>query len=157
MSNLKQFRGDCIHCGADPIAITSSHFNDKTNTDSCLVTGHWYLRTKSKDGYILQEHPSGARSWAPWLAVPKHVLMEIGGFDERFTTWGAEDADIANRLVRYGLRRIPHTSLVAIHLDDIRTNKSNQDAEQLQKQRQVFLAEKSIVRNKGKNWGCLDT
>jgi hypothetical protein len=38
--------------------------------------------------------------------VDYHELAELGGFDERFTVWGGEDNEMANRLLRRNLKKL---------------------------------------------------
>jgi GT2 family glycosyltransferase len=37
--------------------------------------------------------------------VDFNILLKIGGFDERYTVWGAEDDDMCGRLERFGLEK----------------------------------------------------
>ena len=39
------------------------------------------------------------------LAVWRHDLIKVNGFDERYQGWGHEDADLVVRLIRAGVRR----------------------------------------------------
>lgn len=39
------------------------------------------------------------------IAVPRHAMYEIGGFDEYFKVWGVEDMDLKKRLRKIGLTR----------------------------------------------------
>ena len=54
-----------------------------------------------RDG--VAEQWQGARSCN--LALWRQDFMQINGFDESFTGWGHEDADLAVRLMRAGVRR----------------------------------------------------
>ena len=43
-------------------------------------------------------------AWTANLSVDAKVFASVGGFDERFTGWGAEDMELAYRLHRFGAR-----------------------------------------------------
>lgn len=43
---------------------------------------------------------SWALCWGCLFAVPTKLMKDLGGFDERFQSWGGEDEDMAERLVR---------------------------------------------------------
>lgn len=40
------------------------------------------------------------------MAFWKEDLIKINGFDERYTSWGREDSDIAMRMMHAGVKRI---------------------------------------------------
>lgn len=40
------------------------------------------------------------------MAFWKDDMIKINGFDERYTSWGREDSDIAMRMMHFGIRRI---------------------------------------------------
>lgn len=51
------------------------------------------------------------------LGVWREDFLAVNGFDERFQGWGHEDADLAIRLIRYGvLRKDGQFSLPVLHL-----------------------------------------
>jgi GT2 family glycosyltransferase len=43
-------------------------------------------------------------AWTANLSVDAETFASVGGFDERFTGWGAEDMELAYRLHRFGAR-----------------------------------------------------
>lgn len=52
------------------------------------------------------------------LAVRRADLLQVNGFDEDFSGWGHEDADLAARLYANGLtRRVVHGRAIVYHLD----------------------------------------
>lgn len=74
----------------------------------------------------------------PWLlvfscnlVVRKSHLEEIGGFDEGFKSWGAEDLDVGYRLFKKGYRLISDYRLLGFHQYHIScnngTDKANND------------------------------
>ena len=51
------------------------------------------------------------------LALWRKDFIAVNGFDERFQGWGHEDADLAIRLIRYGiLRKDGQFSIPVLHL-----------------------------------------
>ena len=40
--------------------------------------------------------------WGGNLSVPTAIFREVGGFDDGFVGWGAEDADLVGRMVKAG-------------------------------------------------------
>ena len=48
---------------------------------------------------------SSRRMYGCNMAVWRHDLMAVGGFDERYEGWGSEDRDLAARLINSGIFR----------------------------------------------------
>lgn len=48
------------------------------------------------------------------LGVWRNDFMAVNGFDERYISWGHEDADLAIRLIRYGICRKEGVNAVAV-------------------------------------------
>ena len=57
------------------------------------------------------------------LCVPRTALSAVGGFDESFTHWGPEDADLCYRLFRSGITARYHDDCRLFHLDHPRDAK----------------------------------
>lgn len=55
-------------------------------------------------------------AWTCALAVPRAEALAIGGFDDEFLNWGAEDVDFAGRLHRAGTPFRAVASTYALHL-----------------------------------------
>ena len=58
------------------------------------------------------------------LICTKENFLKVGGYDEAFASWGGEDLDIQDRLIRVGIipRRFPHEFIhVLDHDDSLRT------------------------------------
>ncbi|KUL34834.1 hypothetical protein ADL22_29610 [Streptomyces sp. NRRL F-4489] len=53
--------------------------------------------------------------WACNASVRRRHLVAAGGFDEGFTGWGLEDAELGYRLLRRGLRVRYHTEAAVYH------------------------------------------
>ncbi len=49
------------------------------------------------------------------MALPRHRLEQIGGFDESYKGWGVEDWDVAYRCMKLGMRIVSHLGMEALH------------------------------------------
>ena len=132
---------------SDPVGPTLAAF---AKTPHCFVTGN-RLYCTLKDGvinaYDEQNNPPG------WVAIRKDLFMRMGGYDERFDCWVAEDIDMRKRLLTYGLWEkksplIHYTT--AIELD----TSHRETPEDKRYQEDIVANDYSIERNKDKNWGC---
>jgi len=89
-----------------------------------------------------------------WWVASRDVLIEIGGFDERFTDYGAEDEDIRLRLFRRGLKTRLIGGQFAVGMYASRgvpggvINRAQNAA-----QHQLKETDMTVVRNIGVNWG----
>ena len=68
-----------------------------------------YFRKDKIEEYIYEAHRDGIQNW--WAgrndSAPLEAILECNGFDEVFDgRWGGQDADLAQRLMTYGLRYI---------------------------------------------------
>ena len=91
------------------------------------------------------------------MGMYKQEFLNIGGYDEDFTGWAADDDDIVERLVLNGLN-YHYTSAKIIHLyhkkqyDRVNKNNNNEYLHNLK----LFKERKGkIVRNENREWGVL--
>ncbi|WP_237886688.1 glycosyltransferase family 2 protein [Pseudomonas sp. PGPR40] len=140
--------GDIIHL-SDPLGemdkLLSKHGDD------VYVTGiHYRLFDNRLDG------PRGVNSDMPhgsWLSVERKVLLEIGGYDQRFKKYGNEDQDIVQRLRRRGLKHVVGANIIAIH-PRFDAERSVSSFDQVAKDIQIeFQRDISVQRNIGQRWG----
>lgn len=140
--------GDIIHL-SDPLdemdKLLSNHGDD------VYVTGvHYRLFDNRLDG------PRGVDSDMPhgsWLSVKRDVLVEIGGYDQRFKKYGNEDQDIVQRLRRRGLKHVVGANIIAIH-PKFDSERSVGSFDQVARDIQIeFQRDISIQRNIGQAWG----
>lgn len=91
------------------------------------------------------------------MGIYKKELIEIGGYDEDFTGWGADDDDLVNRLKLNGLKHI-YTGAKIIHLyHDKQYDRENKDhSPEYQHNLKLFKERKNqIIRNKNREWGVI--
>lgn len=88
--------------------------------DRLAATGQ---RLDMREGFYRRHDDDIADLPAPWLvywtchtSARTDQLREVGMFDEAFTTWGAEDVDLAYRLHRAGARFLVSRTARALHL-----------------------------------------
>jgi len=144
--------GDCIFC-SDAISRTIAWA--KTDKKSFLTSGHWYRVVRTTQWML--DGLRGLQSsvpFGPWFAIRREALVEIGGFDERFVTYGAEDEDIVTRLVRLKYQPMRDSEIIAVHLWHMMgSNRINE--EQRQRQIEWTRNDPSVVRNENVEWGAL--
>ena len=89
-----------------------------------------------------------------WWVCRRNTLEHIGGFDERFTDYGAEDEDIWNRLRRLhvGDRRITGQMAVGLYASR-RVEGGVWSKEQNALQHRMAKEGPGVVRNDGVEWG----
>lgn len=140
--------GDIIHL-SDPLdemdKLLSKHGDD------VYITGvHYRLFDNRLDG------PRGVDSDMPhgsWLSVKREVLLDIGGYDQRFKKYGNEDQDMVQRLRRRGLKHVVGSNIIAIH-PRFDAERSISSFDQVAKDIQIeFQRDISIQRNIGQHWG----
>jgi len=89
-----------------------------------------------------------------WWVAPREILIEIGGFDERFTDYGAEDEDIQLRLRKYGLRPgVIHGQFSVGPYASRGLPRGVISQEQNARQHELKRTDSTIIRNIGVNWG----
>lgn len=140
--------GDIIHL-SDPLDEMDKLLN--THGDEVYITGvHYRLFDNRLDG------PRGVASDMPhgsWLSVQRKVLLEIGGYDQRFKKYGNEDQDIVQRLRRRGLKHVVGANIIAIH-PRFDAERSVSSFDQVAKDIQIeFQRDVSVLRNVGQQWG----
>jgi len=60
------------------------------------------------------------------FALSRKDYMAVNGFNEAFVGWGREDAELANRLLKFGLRRKdPLYSALVFHLWHLENSRDN--------------------------------
>jgi glycosyltransferase involved in cell wall biosynthesis len=85
-------------------------------------------------------------------SFPKQTFLDIGGYDEDYSGWGADDNDFADRIVEYGLPKvwIDHRQCQLLHLYHARSYKN------IDRNRRIYNKRKGkIIRNEGREWGQL--
>lgn len=93
-----------------------------------------------------------------FMGIPKQVFLDIGGYDEDFTGYAYEDADLAHRLELI-INNI-EVDADAIHLWNERGTRRkfapNLSHELFEYNKKLYEDRKGIIkRNEGKNWGKL--
>lgn len=76
--------------------------------------------------------------WSGSLTVCKEVFLSIGGFNEKFTSWGSEDTELTYRLSRLGNSKIRLTrEAYAIHLPHPTTDTGSKNISNIQNRREI--------------------
>ena len=90
-----------------------------------------------------------------WWSTGRENLIKIGGYDERFTVYGAEDFDILARLSRQVLHTEHLRGQYAVGLYAPRNAGPRNviDVKQNERQHKLWREDQSIVRNHGVEWG----
>jgi len=142
---------DVVHC-RDPIAAMLKV--DHNAHWRCW--GTWMLETALVEGGTTFR--GGMNQLIPaqmWWGTERENLVEIGGFDERFTVYGAEDLDIYARLGRQGLKieHLPGQYAVGMFAPRNAGPRNVIDVAQNERQHKMWRDDQSIVRNQGVDWG----
>lgn len=150
--------GDILHC-TDPVSWTAAEFT--RHRDKIFVTSsNWYrCLYKNEAGQVVAEIRGhvGPLPFGAWIAMHRETWFELGGYDERFTTYGAEDNDICGRLHRLGVKNIMCPGIFAVHPDHKPTHEDNRkDQAQFEQQLQYMSYDRSTQRNVGIEWGALE-
>ena len=146
---------DVVHC-RDIISAMLAHANHPAIWRGW---GSWLLESHGKEqGQI--EFRRGDDSEIPaqmWWGVNRELFIGIGGYDERFTVYGAEDFDVYARLERQGLVKEYLPGMYAVGLYNARPAGSGPkgviDIEQNEHQHRLWREDQTIVRNEGVEWG----
>ncbi len=154
---------DCITKMVEPILK-----NKKILTHT---TGRWdgknqFLPYLQKNKGILTKNnpfniiPKLKETYPFFLGIDKSEFISIGGYDEDFTGYAFDDADIVFRLLANGCKHLKIKEK-AVHLYHPLTKfKIQGNAERARRWRynkKLWEERRGIViRNKGRNWGVLD-
>jgi len=92
------------------------------------------------------------------MAMHKDAFLAVGGYDEDFIGFAAEDRDIIQRLERYGCHFVDTDSL-AVHLYHPRLHYHDPDVKMKWLYNMSLLDERidQIERNTEKNWGQIES
>lgn len=102
------------------------------------------------DGRGVTFHPSGGDELCGFLLCPAAVAREVGGYDEGFVGWGAEDTDFRTRLACAGIAhgRLPEGFLRPIpHGHDLRHGVGAGVAERVHAERMAASGKEYRVRH----------
>ena len=146
--------GDCFFV-TDAVKQTLEWCEDSDH--AMLTSGCWYRVTKTSGGDWYEEGPRGEKQsvpFGPWFAVETEMLKRIGGFDERFTTYGGEDHDLLGRLVSMGIRMDRDSQIIAHHLWHVPGARDRVEG-QYKKQLEIIAQDVTVERNIGLEWGRL--
>ena len=80
-------------------------------------------------------------------------VYNLRGYDERVTTYGAEDLDIVCRLRRTGCTWKPDPAMFAVHQVVRETGRKIRDDKIYQRERRAVLGCRDPVRNRNIEWG----
>lgn len=90
------------------------------------------------------------------MSISRDILIEIGGYDEDFIGYAADDDDIIDRLKRYGARFYA-SNVKVVHLFHGIPPKDKSKNPDWIYNRDLYFKRKGIIkRNEGKNWGSND-
>lgn len=167
---IKAATGDIIACMdsdiihfTDPVSRTAEAFanNARQHGNRMFVTSsNWYrVFYKNDAAKIVAEIRGhvGPLPFGAWIAAHRDVWFELGGYDERFTTYGAEDNDICGRMHRAGVKNIMCPDIFAVHphykpVFEV----ERKDQAKFEEQLQYMSYDRNIQRNANVEWGELD-
>jgi len=112
-------------------------------------------------------------------AIYRHILIDIGGFDEDYVYWGYEDRDLQSRLMHLGLEFLFTADALVHHQWHWRTPNNNlvQQLGKIEETRHIFRTQRmstgdmdvewrgdlrvvrkdfGVIRNIGREWGSLE-
>jgi GT2 family glycosyltransferase len=89
-------------------------------------------------------------------AVPRHLLLAVGGNDERFDHWGKEDLDLARRLKTAGAVYVYDAQLKSFHVQHQPNFQRRGDYQRMAALLQASARDDLVEANVGRLWGQLD-
>lgn len=90
--------------------------------------------------------------WSGNLSIKKDILLDIGMYDEYFTTWGCEDDDLGLSLFRKNIKFLLSRDIVSIHYPHKKSHQwdTNYKAEQaILKVKKQYMYYKHPIREMG--------
>jgi GT2 family glycosyltransferase len=89
-------------------------------------------------------------------AVPRNLLLSVGGIDERFDYWGKEDLDLAARLKRAGATYVYDENLKSFHISHPANHVKDVDYLRMCALLEENNSRELIEANTGVLWGNLN-
>lgn len=143
---------------SDIVVLENNFFNlldyiKNTDFKQKYLTGRW-LDTDSREYFDFEKNTiksilniskiRGSDAGGLFI-VDFNILLDMGGFDERFTVWGAEDDDMSNRLQRAGLIR-EYTDFYPIHIKHERLDTENKNSPVNNREKVYYLNQVKICQ-----------
>jgi len=93
--------------------------------------------------------------WHWGHSAPTECFRQLGGYDEDFKSYGFEDADMWNRLMKSGLKQYFDKNCRPIHLHHPKPDVYGNDKEKYEEMKILYNKKRDtgIIRNVGVNWG----
>jgi GT2 family glycosyltransferase len=89
-------------------------------------------------------------------AIPRHLILSVGGIDERFDYWGKEDLDLAARLKRGGATYVYDENLKSFHISHPPNHVRDLDHLRMCALLEENNSRELIEANTGVLWGTLN-
>lgn len=109
----KYAKKGCFYCGSrvrlgkiKTVAIMNYHRNIISFWETDIMSRLNAIRIPFLHTLIKGPEYTYKRLRGCHMALWKEDLIKINGFDERYTSWGREDSDIAMRMMHAGVKRI---------------------------------------------------
>lgn len=96
------------------------------------------------------------RGFGGFLAVSRERFFAIGGYDEKYVGWGAEDNDMVDRLVWSGLDHYNlsvEEGVAVVHAWHPQAVRTDDHRERVVANRWHYAHTETIVRNERREWG----
>jgi len=140
---------DIVHL-TDPVSAT---LNIMPGDYVYRLGGRWSGERRNAKGKLCVVARTGKiLPMSAWFGARRETLMKIGGYDERFTEMGQEDADMWRRLRHLGLRVKSAGGMFATS-PYARRMLTSRDLKHHRWQGNIALKGLPIVRNVGVDWG----